>query len=435
MGAGSDSAKFSIERHFIEHNQLHGVVWWFTSTDPCVDMSSLEHKKILLGVTGGIAAYKSAVLLRGLVRAGAEVRVVMTAAAQAFVTPLTFQALSGQPVYCELLDSSQEAAMDHISLARWADLILVAPATANFIARLAHGFASDLLSTLCLATASPIVLAPAMNQGMWLNAATQANVETLAERGHRLWGPDEGEQACGETGPGRMLEPELLLERLVNHFAAGPLQGVRVLMTAGATREPIDPVRFVGNRSSGKMGYALAESMRDLGASVTLVSGPVALARPGGVEVLPVETAREMHACVMDRVAQCDIFVGVAAVADYRPRRVAEEKIKKQNESLNIELIRNPDILADVAALDSPPFTVGFAAETAQVEAFAEAKRRRKRVDMIAANRVGQAGGGFESDHNALTLLWEGGRECLPMMDKRDLSRLLAGRIEALYHA
>lgn len=325
--------------------------------------------------------------------------------------------------------------MDHISLARWADLILVAPATANFMARLAHGFASDLLSTLCLATTAPIALAPAMNQGMWANAATQANAETLVARGCWLWGPDEGEQACGETGPGRMLEPEPLLERVEAHFASAPLQGVRVLMTAGSTREPIDPVRFVGNRSSGKMGYALAAAMRDLGASVTLVSGPAALAAPRDVAVLQVETALEMHAAVMQRVGQCDIFIGVAAVADYRPRLAAEEKIKKTADSLNIELVRNPDILAEVAARDPAPFTVGFAAETEQVEAFAQTKRRAKGVDMIAANRVGLAEGGFESDRNALILLWEGGREQLPMMDKPMLARRLAERIEALYHA
>lgn len=398
-------------------------------------MSSLEHKRVLLGVTGGIAAYKSAVLLRLLVQAGAEVRVVMTAAAQAFVTPLTYQALSGHPVYSELLDPSQEAAMDHISLARWADLILVAPATANFIARLANGFASDLLSTLCLATTAPIALAPAMNQGMWLNAATQANIEKLERRGCRLWGPDAGEQACGETGPGRMLEPEALSDRVMGHFAAGPLQGVRVLMTAGGTREPIDPVRFVGNRSSGKMGYALAESMRDLGARVTLVSGPASLADPAGMDVIHVETALEMHGAVMEMAVACDIFIGVAAVADYRPSVVAEEKIKKQHASLSLELVRNPDILAQVAALDPPPFTVGFAAETTQVEAFAESKRRTKGLDLIAANQVGLPEGGFESDRNALVLLWEGGRETLPLMEKPQLARLLAERIEALYHA
>ena len=398
-------------------------------------MPSLEHKRILLGITSGIAAYKSAVLLRALVKAGAEVRVVMTASAQAFVAPLTFQALSGHPVYSDLLDPSQEASMDHISLARWADLVLVAPATANFMARLSHGFASDLLSTLCLATTAPIALAPAMNQGMWSNPATRANVETLLARGCLLWGPDEGEQACGETGPGRMLEPERLLDLVADHFTPGPLRGVRVLMTAGSTREPIDPVRFVGNRSSGRMGYALAAAMRDLGALVTLVSGPAALAAPQDVTLLPVETALEMHDAVMTRVGQCDIFIGVAAVADYRPKVVAGEKIKKQAESLHIELVRNPDILAEVAARDPAPFTVGFAAETQRVEAFAETKRLAKRLNMIAANQVGGGEGGFESDRNALILLWEGGRETLPMMDKTQLARLLAARIEALYHA
>ncbi len=398
-------------------------------------MSLLDRKKVLLGVTGGIAAYKSAVLLRALQQQGAEVRVVMTRAAQAFVAPLTFQALSGHQVYTELLDPAQEAAMDHISLARWADLVLVAPATANLLARLAHGLADDLLSTLCLATTAPIVLAPAMNQAMWLNAATQANVETLLTRGIRLWGPDLGEQACGETGPGRMLEPEALCERAMALFTPGPLHGVCVLMTAGGTREPIDPVRFVGNRSSGKMGYSLAEAMRDLGARVTLVSGPAALPTPAGVDRISVETARQMHAAVMERVAECDLFIGVAAVADYRPKSAVGQKIKKQAESLQLELVRNPDILADVAALASPPFTVGFAAETEQVEDFAEAKRLAKGVDLIAANQVGGETGGFEDDENALILRWQGGRESLPLMDKMALARRLAERIAAQYHA
>ncbi len=398
-------------------------------------MSSLDRKKILLGVTGGIAAYKSAVLLRALQQQGAEVRVVMTRAAQAFVTPLTFQALSGHRVYTEMLDPAQEAAMDHISLARWADLVLVAPATANILARLAHGLADDLLTTLCLATTTPIALAPAMNQGMWRNAATQANVKTLSARGIRLWGPDMGEQACGETGPGRMLEPEALCERALALFAQGTLKGVRVLMTAGGTREPIDPVRFVGNRSSGKMGFSLAEAMRDLGAVVTLVSGPVTLQTPAGVSRVSVETAQQMHAAVMERVVECDLFIGVAAVADYRPKSAVGQKIKKQSDTLQLELVRNPDILADVAALASPPFTVGFAAETEQVEDFAEAKRQAKGVDLIAANRVGAETGGFEGDENSLTLLWQGGRETLPMMAKRALARRLAERIATQYHA
>ncbi|MEJ2394587.1 MAG: bifunctional phosphopantothenoylcysteine decarboxylase/phosphopantothenate--cysteine ligase CoaBC [Candidatus Thiodiazotropha sp.] len=398
-------------------------------------MSSLERKKILLGVTGGIAAYKSAVLLRALQRQGAEVRVVMTRGAQAFVAPLTFQALSGHRVYSELLDPAQEAAMDHISLARWADLIVIAPATANSLARLAHGLADDLLSTLCLAATAPIALAPAMNQAMWRNPATQSNLEMLARRGMHLWGPEQGEQACGETGPGRMLEAEALCDLTVDFFTPGPLQGVRVLMTAGGTREPIDPVRFVGNRSSGKMGYAVAEAMRDLGARVTLVSGPAALPLPRGVECIGVETAGQMHAAVMQRAAECDIFIGVAAVADYRPRAAAEQKIKKQAETLQLELVRNPDILADVAALSHPPFTVGFAAETDQVEDFAEAKRLSKGVDLIAANEVGKGAGGFERDDNALILSWQSGKQRLPLMDKKELARRLAERIVKQYHA
>ncbi len=398
-------------------------------------MSSIKRKKILLGVSGGIAAYKSALLLRLLQQQGAEIRVVMTRAAQAFVTPLTFQALSGHPVHTELFDPAQEAGMDHISLARWADLILVAPATANAIARLAQGMADDLLSTLCLAARVPIALAPAMNQAMWLNPATQANVETLRRRGYPIWGPAEGEQACGESGPGRMLEPEELSQRAARFFSPGLLQGVRVLMTAGGTREPIDPVRFVGNRSSGKMGYALAEAMRGLGAEVTLVSGPVALSPPEGVTCIGVETAREMHEAVLSRAGACDIFAGVAAVADYAPAQAAGQKIKKQAQTLTLELVRNPDILAEVAALPEPPFTVGFAAETQQVEDFAEAKRLAKGVDLIAANQVGAGAGGFERDENALVVRWQDGREVLPMMDKRTLAWRLAERIAAQYHA
>ena len=407
----------------------------FAASSSPTFMSSLERKKILLGVTGGIAAYKSAVLLRALQQLGAEVRVVMTPAAQAFVAPLTFQALSGHRVYAELLDPAQEAAMDHISLARWADLVLVAPATANCLARLAHGLADDLLTTLCLATTAPIALAPAMNQAMWRNPATQAKLETLSARGIRIWGPDQGDQACGETGPGRMLEPEALSERAQALFAQGPLQGVRVLMTAGGTREPIDPVRFVGNRSSGKMGFSLASALRDLGADVTLVSGPATAQPPEAVGLIAVETALQMHDAVMARATECDIFIGVAAVADYRPRSAAGTKIKKQSETLTLELVKNPDILANVAALPSPPFTVGFAAETEQVEDFAEAKRRAKGVDMIAANRVGGDTGGFERDENALIVRWETGREVLPQMDKQNLARRLAELIARQYHA
>ncbi|MEW8047433.1 MAG: bifunctional phosphopantothenoylcysteine decarboxylase/phosphopantothenate--cysteine ligase CoaBC, partial [Candidatus Thiodiazotropha sp.] len=311
-------------------------------------MSGLSNKKILLGVTAGIACYKSAVLLRALQTAGAEVRVVMTPAARAFVTPLTFQALSGHAVYTELLDPAQEAAMDHISLARWADLVLIAPATADFIARAATGQADDLLATLCLATEVQIALAPAMNRQMWLNPVTQENLQRLMKRGYLCWGPDDGAQACGETGPGRMLEPEALCQMVESYFSPGILEGVGVLMTAGATREAIDPVRFVGNRSSGKMGYALAQSMRDLGAEVTLVSGPTSLAVPSKITTIHVETALEMHSSVMEHVADCDIFIAVAAVADYRPIQIAADKIKKNKEKLTLELVRNPDILAEV---------------------------------------------------------------------------------------
>ena len=398
-------------------------------------MTPLEHKKILLGVTGGIAAYKSAVLLRALQQQGAEVRVVMTRGAEAFITPLTFQALSGHPVHTQLLDPEQESAMSHISLARWADLVLVAPATANTLARLAHGLADDLLSALCLASQAPIALAPAMNQAMWLNPATQANLATLSRRGLRLWGPDQGEQACGETGPGRMLEPEALCAKVMELFAPGPLQGVRVLMTAGGTREPIDPVRYIGNRSSGKMGYALADALQRLGASVSLVSGPTRLAPPQGVALIGVETAQEMREAVMTRAGDNDIFIGVAAVADYRPREVAEQKIKKQSDTLQIDLVRNPDILAEVAALAQPPFTVGFAAETEQLETFAEAKRQAKGIDMIAANQVAGVNGGFEVDENALTLFWQGGKAQLPLMDKTRLAGLLAEQIVVRYRA
>ena len=398
-------------------------------------MPTLDGKKILLGVTGGIAAYKSAVLLRGLRQSGASVRVVLTAAAQAFVTPLTFQALSGHPVFTELLSAEQESAMNHIELARWADLVLVAPASADFMARLVCGMANDLLATLCLATTVPIKIAPAMNRQMWLNPATRENTQRLCARGFGIWGPDAGLQACGETGPGRMLEPEDLLERVEALFADGPLQGVGVLITAGPTREPIDPVRFIGNRSSGRMGFAIADAFRGLGADVCLVSGPVALSTPIDVERVDVETAAQMYTSVMDRVQDCDIFIGVAAVADYRPVTMAEQKVKKTRERLNLSLEPNPDILAEVAAMEGGPFTVGFAAETERLEEHAESKRLSKGVDLIAANQVGTEKGGFERDENALLLLWDEGRESLPMMPKAVLAQRLAEIVSEKYRA
>ncbi len=398
-------------------------------------MTDLYGKRILLGLTGGIAAYKAAELVRLLRRDGAEVQVVMTRGAEAFITALTLQALSGRPVRRALFDEQAEAAMGHIELARWADLVLVAPASADFMARLAQGRADDLLATLCLATESPIALAPAMNRVMWANAATQANAALLRQRDVWLWGPDEGEQACGESGPGRMLEPVELLVRTRELLAQGKLAGVRVLLTAGPTREPIDPVRFVGNRSSGRMGYALARALRSAGAVVTLVSGPVALATPPGVERVEVQTALEMEQAVMARVDGCDLFVGCAAVADYRPESVTERKIKKTQDRLELRLVRNPDILAGVAAHSPRPFCVGFAAETERVAEQAEHKRRAKGLDMIAANQVGGAQGGFEREQNALTVLWEGGSRELPLMDKAALARELVALIAENYHA
>jgi phosphopantothenoylcysteine decarboxylase/phosphopantothenate--cysteine ligase len=389
----------------------------------------LAGRRILLGVTGGIAAYKAAELTRLLRGEGAEVRVVMTAAARELVAPLTFQALSGNPVRSDLFDPAHEAAMGHIELARWAELVLIAPASADVIARLAAGLADDLLTTLCLAADCPLAVAPAMNQAMWRHAATGDNVARLATRGARVWGPAEGAQACGDTGPGRLLEPAELLERTCALLAAGPLAGVPILLTAGPTREPIDPVRFVGNRSSGKMGFALAAALRDAGAVVTLVSGPVALATPPGVARIDVETAAGMHAAVMARVRDCAIFVACAAVADYRPAEPTASKIKKSAERLDIALVRNPDILAEVAALAGGPFTVGFAAETECLAELAEAKRRAKGLDMIAANLVGGTEGGFEADDNALTVLWEGGGETLPRAPKPALARALAAII------
>ncbi|HQA25869.1 MAG TPA: bifunctional phosphopantothenoylcysteine decarboxylase/phosphopantothenate--cysteine ligase CoaBC [Candidatus Competibacteraceae bacterium] len=416
-------------------------------------LQALAKKRILLGVTGGIAAYKSADLVRRLREAGAEVRVVMTPAATAFVGPLTFQAVSGQAVHTEMLDVNAEAGMGHIELARWADLVLVAPATADFLARLAHGLANDLLSALCLATDRPIAVAPAMNRQMWQNAATQDNCRLLARRGVKIWGPGVGEQACGEIGAGRMLEPvelcaavidflagrSVTLESAANEQFASPLaphdlQGLTVLLTAGPTREALDPVRFISNRSTGRMGFAVAEAAALAGARVTLVSGPVSLKTPPGVERIDVESAIDMHAAVMERARQADIFIATAAVADYRAAQLADRKIKKSSESLTLELVRNPDILAEVAALRSHrPFVVGFAAETHDVVPYAEDKRRRKNLDLIAANQVGMAGSGFESEQNALHVLWEGGEHVLPLADKTVLGQQLVALITRRY--
>ena len=327
-------------------------------------MYQLTGKRILLGVTGGIAAYKAAVLLRLLRQNGAEVRVVMTRNAHEFITPLTLQALSGKPVHTELLDLKTESAIGHIDLARWADLILIVPASANFIARYANGFAEDLLSTLCLAADGPVMLAPAMNQQMWLNPATQENLGKLKTRGIVIIGPAEGDQACGENGPGRLLEPEEIASLAANSFETNILTGSRILVTAGPTREAIDPVRYISNRSSGKMGYAVAMAAIEAGADVSLISGPVNLPAPDRVNVINVTSATEMYNAVMQRISNTDIFVSAAAVADYRLQSIAEQKIKKTSDIIELNLKKNPDILAEVAALQNPPLTVGFSAET-----------------------------------------------------------------------
>ena len=393
-------------------------------------MKERHPPRILLGVTGGIAAYKSPDLVRRLRERGAEVQVVMTEGAKQFVTPLTFQAVSGREVRDSLWDAAAEAAMGHIELARWADAVLVAPATAEFLSKLTHGRADDLLTTLCLATEAPVHVAPAMNRQMWANAATQSNVATLRQRGFAIHGPATGEQACGETGEGRMLEPAELAALVLDSLeAARPLAGTKVVITAGPTREPIDPVRFVSNRSSGKMGYAVAQAAREAGAEVVLISGPVSLPAPPGVVRVMVETAQEMYDAVHAAIGDADLYIGAAAIADYRPAAVAPGKIKKRADTMTLEMVKAPDILASVAALEKRrPFVVGFAAETQDLEQNALAKLQGKRLDLIAANRVGE-GLAFDQDENSLLLLWEGGREELATCGKLELARKLIARI------
>ncbi len=395
----------------------------------------MQGNRILLGVTGGIAAYKSAELVRRLRERGAQVQVVMTAAAREFVGALTFQALSGRPVRTDLWDSAAEAAMGHIELARWAEAVLVAPATADFLARLAEGRADDLLTTLCLATAAPIAVAPAMNRLMWANAATVANVERLRQRGVRVFGPAEGAQACGEVGEGRMLEPPELADQLAVLLpAAGPLHGRRVLITAGPTRERIDPVRFISNRSSGKMGFAVAQAAREAGAQVVLVSGPVSLPTPPGVRRVDVESAEAMLTAVQNEVAAADIFISTAAVADYRPAHPSGQKIKKTSERLQLEMERTTDVLASVAARADRPFVVGFAAETESVEQNARAKLLKKNLDMIAANEVSHSKG-FDCEDNHLIVLWRNARQDLGAGPKLALARELIRLIGESYAA
>lgn len=379
-----------------------------TTTTVAADTPSkrLMNKQILLGVTGGIAAYKSADLIRRLQDLGADVRVVMTPAAQEFITPLTMQALSGHPVHTQLLDPAAEAAMGHIDLARWADLILIAPASADFMARLVQGKGDDLLTTVCLAARARVVVAPAMNQGMWRNAATQANLQTLAARHIAILGPADGSQACGDVGPGRMLEPLVIALATAELFELGSLTGRRVVITAGPTREALDPVRYLSNYSSGKMGYALAQAACEAGAEVVLISGPTNLLAPPKVKLINVVSAEDMYRASLSYATNCDIFIAAAAVADYRPEQVAQQKIKKTAaDTLTLTLVKNPDIVAAVAALQPKPLTVGFAAESDHVLAYARAKLTKKNLDLVIANNIAAPGIGFNSDDNAVTVL------------------------------
>jgi phosphopantothenoylcysteine decarboxylase/phosphopantothenate--cysteine ligase len=393
---------------------------------------------IVLGITGGIAAYKTPELVRRLLDRGADVQIVMTTSAEEFVTPTALQAVSGRPIRSNLWDKEAEAAMSHIELARWADVVLIAPATAEIMARLAGGAASDLLTTLCLATEAPLAIAPAMNRVMWANAAVQKNRETLAERGVRILGPDHGSQACGETGAGRMLDPDDIAAIVCGPqlVASGAqlLVGKTVLVTAGPTREPIDPVRYISNRSSGKMGYAIAAAAAEQGARVILVSGPTAIPEPAGAEVHYVQTADEMYAASHDHVGNADIFIAAAAVADYRPAARQKQKIKKREETMSIELIRSPDILASVADLENAPFTVGFAAETENVREYALGKLEHKKLNMIVANQVGEDRG-FDSDENTVDVYWNGGERSFETAGKTELGREIVKLVAEHYES
>lgn len=387
-------------------------------------MAHLFNRNVLLGVSGGIAAYKSAELVRQLQELGATVRVIMTRGAREFITPLTLQALSGHPVHTELLDEEAEQGMGHIELARWADLLLIAPATADLIARLAAGRGDDLLTTVALATSAPKLVAPAMNQQMWRDPATTANVDTLEQRGFRMVGPAAGEQACGDVGPGRMEQPPAIAEAAAALFTSGLLAGKRVVITAGPTREALDPVRYISNHSSGKMGYSLARAAADAGARTTLVSGPVNLEVPEHIECRRVESAVQMLEVCQELVPDCDIFIACAAVADYRPAEVQDQKIKKGAEdSTTLVLIKNPDIVATIAGSAEKPFTVGFAAETQDVLGYAREKMQRKGLDMIIANDVSEGEIGFNSNDNEVTVIWTDGEKALARANKSAIAR------------
>jgi phosphopantothenoylcysteine decarboxylase/phosphopantothenate--cysteine ligase len=386
-------------------------------------MAHLFNRNVLLGVSGGIAAYKSAQLIRDLQERGANVRVIMTRGAQEFITPLTLQALSGNPVHTELLDEHAELGMGHIELARWADLLLIAPATADLIARLSIGRADDLLTTVALACAAPLMLAPAMNQQMWRDTATAANVQTLINRNVHIVGPAAGIQACGDVGPGRMEEPAVIAEAAARLFANGELAGKRIVITAGPTREALDPVRYISNNSSGKMGYALAQAAVDAGAITTLVSGPVTLAAPEHVRLFNVQSADQMLAQCLELLPECDIFIACAAVADYRPAEAQKQKIKKGTEEMTLKMVRNPDIVAAVAASEHRTYTVGFAAETENVLAYARDKLQRKGLDMVIANDVSDQTIGFNSDDNAVTIIWRDGEQAVEHASKYTIAR------------
>ncbi|MFA0307291.1 bifunctional phosphopantothenoylcysteine decarboxylase/phosphopantothenate--cysteine ligase CoaBC [Vibrio splendidus] len=402
------------------------------------DLQGLAGKKILLGISGGIAAYKCAELTRRLIERGAQVQVVMTNAAKEFITPLTLQAVSGRPVSDSLLDPAAEASMGHIELAKWADLVLLAPATADLIARMTAGMGNDLLTTLVLATDAPVAVSPAMNQQMYSHPATQENIATLKRRGCEIWGPAAGEQACGDVGMGRMLEPMQLVHRCEDFFQPKPLAGRSVLITAGPTREAIDPVRYITNHSSGKMGYALAEAAAKQGATVTLISGPVSLATPNKVNRIDIDSAQQMFDAVTANAAQHDIFISCAAVADYRPETIADQKLKKVDgkDDMTIQMVKNPDIVASVASMsEGRPFTVGFAAETQDVEKYARGKLEKKNLDMICANDVSVEGQGFNSSSNELHLYWKDGDKSLPLDSKDTLGFQILDQIQQLIGA
>lgn len=393
-------------------------------------MLSLNNKQIILGITGGIAAYKSAELCRLLVKAGATVRVVMTAAATEFITPLTLQALSGNRVSTQLLDEAAEASMGHIELARWADLVLIAPASADFMARFNHGQGDDLLATLCLATSAPIAIAPAMNQAMWSNSNTQENLTQLIQKKIAIFGPESGDQACGDIGIGRMMEAKDIALQAAKIFQQGALAGLKVTITAGPTREAIDPVRYISNHSSGKMGYALAQAAMEAGATVTLISGPVSIEKPERISVLHVESAEQMLTACLD--SPSDIFISVAAVADYRPETVVKQKIKKSEQEMTLTLVKNPDILDTISKQENRPFCVGFAAETENLEDNAKAKLKAKNLDLIFANHATNT---FNNDESTATAYWNEGEQVLPSAHKtllaRNMIQLISKRISS----